>query len=105
MQLLDKTPGPDRLVRIAVISLLGLFLALSLYAQSADAAKVKKGEDLFERRCTGCHRLDEVRVGPRLRNVFGRLAGSSARWNWRRCPLQVRCRINRSGVDRTCDRE
>jgi cytochrome c len=78
MQLLDKTPGPDRLVRIAVISLLGLFLALSLYAQSADAAKVKKGEDLFERRCTGCHRLDEVRVGPRLRNVFGRLAGSDA---------------------------
>jgi cytochrome c len=76
MQLLDKTPAPVRLVRIAAISLLGLLLALSLYAQSADSAKVKKGEDLFERRCTGCHRLDEVRVGPPLHHVFGRLAGS-----------------------------
>jgi len=78
MQSLDKTLSPDRIVRIAIISLLAVFLSLSLYAQSASSAKVKKGEDLFERRCAGCHRLDEVRVGPRLRNVFGRLAGSDA---------------------------
>ena len=63
---------------VAAIPLFGLFFSLLLYAQSADSIKIKHGEDLFERRCTGCHRLDEVRVGPRLRSVFGRVAGSDA---------------------------
>jgi cytochrome c len=67
--------------KTAVVSLTSLFAAFLLCAQSQDLARVnlarvRKGEDLFVRRCTGCHRLDKVRVGPRLRNVFGRLAGS-----------------------------
>ena len=100
MQLLDKTSAPDRLMRIAAISLLGLFLALSLYAQSADSAKVKKGEDLFERRCTGCHRLDEVRVGPRLRNVFGRLAGSDAGFTYSENLKASRIKWDESTLDK-----
>jgi cytochrome c len=35
-----------------------------------------RGKDVFERRCTGCHSLDQNREGPRLRGVFGRVSGS-----------------------------
>lgn len=36
------------------------------------------GQQLFERRCTGCHSLDRNTEGPRLRTVYGRRAGSIA---------------------------
>jgi len=36
----------------------------------------ERGKQLFEKRCTGCHALDQDREGPRLRNVYGRKAGS-----------------------------
>lgn len=41
----------------------------------SDAAR---GKDVFERRCVGCHSLDQNREGPRLRGVFGRISGSVA---------------------------
>ena len=34
------------------------------------------GKEMFERRCTGCHALDNEKTGPRLRGVFGRPAAS-----------------------------
>lgn len=37
-----------------------------------------RGKMVFERRCTGCHALDVNREGPRLRDVYGRSAGSVA---------------------------
>ena len=36
------------------------------------------GKQIFEKRCTGCHALDSEKAGPRLRGVYGRLAGSVA---------------------------
>lgn len=47
------------------------FLSLSIRAFPAE-----QGESVFQRRCSGCHQLDAVRSGPRLRGVFGRKAGS-----------------------------
>jgi cytochrome c len=41
--------------------------------QTGDA---DRGKQLFEKRCTGCHSLDQNKEGPRLRNVYGRPAGS-----------------------------
>jgi cytochrome c len=35
-----------------------------------------RGKLLFERRCTGCHSLDQDKEGPRLRGVYGRKAGT-----------------------------
>jgi cytochrome c len=35
-----------------------------------------RGKTLFEKRCGGCHSLDMDKEGPRLRNVYGRKAGS-----------------------------
>jgi cytochrome c len=34
------------------------------------------GEQLFERRCGGCHALNRDKEGPRLGGVYGRMAGS-----------------------------
>jgi cytochrome c len=47
-------------------------LATSAVAQ-ADAAP---GKEIFEKRCTGCHGLDNEKEGPRLRGVYGRKAGA-----------------------------
>ena len=35
-----------------------------------------RGKQLFERRCGGCHSLDQNQTGPQLRTVYGRKAGS-----------------------------
>jgi cytochrome c len=35
------------------------------------------GKEVFERRCTGCHALDEDKAGPHLRGIFGKPAGSA----------------------------
>jgi cytochrome c len=35
-----------------------------------------RGKDIFERRCTGCHAMEQNREGPRLRGVFGRTSGA-----------------------------
>jgi cytochrome c len=34
-----------------------------------------RGKELFEKRCTGCHSLDQDKEGPRLRGVYGRQTG------------------------------
>lgn len=39
-------------------------------------ADVSAGNDLFARRCSGCHSPDMNKEGPRLRGVFGRKAAS-----------------------------
>lgn len=41
-----------------------------------------RGKDVFERRCTGCHAMEQDREGPRLRGVFGRASGSVARFDY-----------------------
>ena len=35
-----------------------------------------RGKDVFEKRCTGCHAMEQDREGPRLRGFFGRAAGT-----------------------------
>ena len=42
---------------------LGLTAALTLWS----AASEKRGEQLFNNMCTGCHALDSEKEGPRLR--------------------------------------
>ncbi|MCU1336967.1 MAG: cytochrome c, class [Bryobacterales bacterium] len=45
-------------------------IAMVAWAQDPD-----RGREVFEKRCTGCHALDKVKVGPSLRGVYGRNAG------------------------------
>ena len=47
-------------------------------ASTHEAGDAARGKMVFERRCTGCHAMDENREGPQLRTVYGRKAGSVA---------------------------
>jgi cytochrome c len=49
---------------------------LTIQAAGNGAADAERGKQLFDRRCTGCHALDADKEGPRLRNVYGRKAGT-----------------------------
>jgi len=68
-------------IRIAVAVYFGLAAAVFLLGQSAqqvapvqgDAAR---GKIVFEKRCTGCHSLNQDRDGPHLAGVYGRVAAS-----------------------------
>jgi cytochrome c len=42
----------------------------------------QRGRDAFEKTCTGCHVLDRGKVGPPLRNVFGRPAGKENQFSY-----------------------
>jgi cytochrome c len=67
------------LLLFSLLPLIALFMFPSLSsAASADnpTGDAERGKDLFERRCTGCHSLDQDKEGPHLRGVYGRKAGT-----------------------------
>lgn len=53
----------------------GILQLAPLAIVTADA---NRGQDVFAKRCSGCHALDLDKEGPRLRGVFGRKAGAVA---------------------------
>ena len=57
--------------------LFGLGLALSSAQAIGQSASAARGQQLFESRCGACHSLDANRVGPALRTVMGRSAGTA----------------------------
>jgi cytochrome c len=44
-------------------------------AIAASAKDPDRGRDTFEKRCTGCHALDKIKIGPPLRGIYGRNVG------------------------------
>jgi cytochrome c len=55
----------------------GVFgLPMMSRAVDGQAGDAERGKTLFEKRCTGCHSLDHDKEGPRLRDVYGRKAGT-----------------------------
>lgn len=67
---------------VCLVLLLIFPLSGSVKAIHAAGGDAENGKALFERRCTGCHSLDQDKEGPRLRGVFGRKAGSIATFNY-----------------------
>ena len=51
-------------------------LLLSLQAPASAGGDALRGAQAYESRCTGCHSVEQNRVGPRHAGVFGRKAGS-----------------------------
>ena len=49
---------------------------------AASARDPGRGRDTFEKRCTGCHALDKIKVGPPLRGVYGRNAGKDPHFTY-----------------------
>ena len=61
----------------ALACLVGATLSIAGPAQTT-----LTGKELFDRRCSGCHALDRDKEGPRLRGVYGRVAGSVASFQY-----------------------
>jgi cytochrome c len=61
---------------VLVIALAAITAPGTVSVNAANTAHPMRGKDLFEKRCGGCHSLDADKEGPRLRNVYGRKAGS-----------------------------
>ena len=69
---------PARLICIPLsVYVLGVIFFLpsssAVVTQEPDAGR---GHQLFDKRCGGCHSLDNDKEGPRLRSVYGRKAGT-----------------------------
>lgn len=60
----------------AWVALLVIFPLPGSASAGAATGNPESGKELFEKRCGGCHSLDHDKEGPRLRNVYGRRAGS-----------------------------
>jgi cytochrome c len=68
-----------RRIRGAAAAIFFLFvIALVSLSRGIAGTDPRTGKDLFGRRCSGCHATDSNRVGPPLRGVLGRKAGTVA---------------------------
>jgi len=54
----------------------------AITAMAASAKDPGGGREAFEKRCTGCHALDTIKVGPPLRGVYGRNAGKDTHFTY-----------------------
>ena len=59
-----------------------LVTALALAAGTTHAADAARGKTLYETRCIACHSIDDNRVGPAHRGVFGRKAGAAQGYDY-----------------------
>src|SRR5262245_57530341 len=66
-------------VRFAVFAASMAALATASVNAAGDAAH---GEELYAMRCIACHSLDENRVGPKHRGVYGRRAGRAENYEY-----------------------
>lgn len=64
-------------------------LVLMIFAIEANGASVvttdddvREGQSLYENKCSGCHSIDTDRIGPRHRNVVGRVVASVAEYDY-----------------------
>lgn len=63
---------------IAAVAVGGAILATPWQARPAATG----GQELFEKRCGGCHALDRDKEGPRLGGVYGRVAASVSSFDY-----------------------
>jgi cytochrome c len=91
-------------VRLNLRSVLGAFgagfaLAVLLAAPGA-SQDAGRGKELFEKRCTGCHALDNDKEGPRLRGVFGRTSGTVESFSYSDALKKAAIRWDADSLDR-----
>lgn len=72
----------------AFVLMLAALLVFPLMSHAAGSASANamgdadNGKQLFNKRCTGCHSLDQNKEGPRLRGVYGSKAGSTSTFKY-----------------------
>jgi cytochrome c len=69
-------------------------------AMAASDKDPGRGREAFEKRCTGCHALDKIRVGPPLRGVYGRNAGEDAQFAYSDAVKAARVTWDEATLDR-----
>ena len=69
-------------------------------AMAGSAKDADRGRDTFEKRCTGCHALDKIKVGPPLRGVFGRSAGTDPQFTYSDAMKKASVAWDESTLDR-----
>jgi len=70
---------PAKIAAVGAVALMALAvfaIPSAGYGAASQNGDPVRGKTLFEKRCTGCHSLDQDKEGPRLRTVFGRKAGT-----------------------------
>lgn len=72
----------------------------SSLAPAAGEADAVRGKSIFERRCTGCHSLDQNREGPHLRGVYGRTSGSLSDFDYSPALKQAHITWNEASLER-----
>jgi cytochrome c len=68
-----STPPKPQLLGAILAAFVLLVVGSSRFAAGKSTGS---GKETFEKRCGGCHALDRDKEGPRLRGVYGRVAGS-----------------------------
>jgi cytochrome c len=75
----------------------GVFVAVAMAESSGN---VKQGREAFEKRCTGCHGLDNVKMGPPLRHVFSQRSGDDPKFPYSDALKKARITWDASNLDR-----
>ncbi len=72
--------GAGRKISIAMMCCAALVIGEAVFTTTgvvaANMGDPMRGKTLFEKRCGGCHSLEQDKEGPRLHDVYGRKAGS-----------------------------
>jgi cytochrome c len=84
------------IARIVFTTMVGGAILLAL----GTADDVQRGQDLFARRCSGCHAPDQNREGPRLRGVYGRKAAGIAGFGYSEALKKVRVNWDDSSLEK-----
>ncbi len=70
------TPGISKIIKPVLALIISIIFTFQAFSQApaagGNAALADKGKVLFENNCKSCHAMDEVVVGPALRNVQAR---------------------------------
>jgi cytochrome c len=85
--------------KIVCASLAGGAILLALGAPEQQGQE-QRGEELFGRRCSGCHALDLNKEGPRLRGVYGRKAAGVPGFAYSDALKKADIRWNEATLDR-----
>ena len=69
-------------------------------AVAASTKDPERGREAFEKRCTGCHALEKVKLGPPLRGVYGRKAGKDPQFTYSDAVKKASVTWDESTLDR-----
>lgn len=70
-----------------------------MMSQAVGAGDPDRGASIFDKRCTGCHALDQNREGPALRGVYGRTSGTAPGYDYSDALKKAQIVWNESSLD------